>query len=316
MFSGDPNVGADSPDWTDVDTRDFWTEYQPGFRFAPSPVGSRTFFEEVTAYRDAVEPHVPGVVQFERWSGKDVLEAGCGIGTDGVRFAAAGARYTGLDFSRSALPLARRRFDFDAVPGRFATGSVTELPFAAESFDLVFSHGVIHHIPGTEVALKEFHRVLRPGGTVLVMVYHRRSFNYFVTIMGIRRVLVGLLMFPRSSAPIAKITREPEEVLRGHRQLLSTHGVRYVLDTELFLSRNTDGPANPLSKVYSRRDLEALLPSGFHDVSTEVRYLNLRTYPGGNRAARTATAARLERRLGWHLYLRATKSGQPATTRR
>lgn len=296
-----------------VEKREFWSDYQPGFRFAGSPVGTREFFDEVTAYRDAIEPHIPEVVDFERWSGASVLEAGCGIGTDGVRFAKAGADYTGFDFSPTALSLARHRFEMEGMDGRFLSGSVTQLPLRDQTFDLVFSHGVIHHVEDTEAAVREFERVLKPGGTALVMVYHRQSLNYHVSIMVLRRALIGLLLLPKGERLVARVTREPEEVIVGHKELLARHGFRYIRDRALFLNHNTDGPGNPLAKVYSRAELEELVPPGLQVVRTEVRYLNLRLYPGGSRFSASRVGRRLERRLGWHLYLEARKpSAAPA----
>lgn len=286
---------------------EFWTKYQPGFRFAAATPGSKEFFEEVTAQRYALEPHIPDVVGFEQWSGGKVLEAGCGMATDGARFAASGADYTGLDFSPTALDLGRRRFAVDGLTGRFVAGSVTRLPFADETFDLVFSHGVIHHVDDTAGAVREFRRVLKPGGTVLVMLYHRHSLNYYVTIMALRRALVGLMMLPTASKAVARITGEPEDVLTGHRELLERHGARYILDRGLFLSHNTDGPGNPLSKVYSGDEARELFAPSFPDVDVDVRYLHLRLYPGGPRLAATALGRMLERRIGWHLYVRGRR---------
>lgn len=292
-----------------VEKREFWSDYQPGFRFAGSPVGTREFFDEVTAYREQIEPHIPEVVDFGRWSGARVLEAGCGIGTDGVRFAAAGADYTGFDFSPTALALARHRFAMDGLNGRFVSGSVTQLPLRDQTFDLVFSHGVIHHVDDTEAAVRELSRVLKPGGTALIMVYHRRSLNYHVSIMVLRRALIGLLLLPKGERLVAKVTREPEDVLAGHKELLSRHGFGYIRDRALFLNHNTDGPGNPLAKVYSRAEVEDLVAPGLQVVRSDVRYLNLRLYPGGSRLAGTQLGRHLERRLGWHLYVEGRKRG-------
>lgn len=295
------------PDSKDVATNGkFWATYQPGFRFAKSPVGTKEFFDEVTAYRYSIEPHIADIVRFERWAGCSVLEAGCGIGTDGARLAEVGASYTGLDASAPALALARQRFALDGLAGEFVLGSVTTLPFADASFDLVFSHGVIHHIADTDKAVSEFHRVLKPGGRVLVMVYNRRSFNYYVTIMFLRRLLVGLLTRPWGTVAVSRVTGEPEEVVAGHKALLARYGWRYVFDRSLFLSNNTDGPGNPLSKVYSPAELRRLFSRQFR-VTTEVRYLNLRLYPGGAWLAKGRLANRLSRWIGWHLYLSGTK---------
>jgi SAM-dependent methyltransferase len=285
----------------------FWSEYQPGFRFSDAPVGSREFFSEVEAHRYSLEPHIPEIVRFERWSGADVLEAGCGIATDGARFARAGARYTGLDQSETALALADRRFRQEGLDGRFERGSVTALPFGDASYDLVYSHGVIHHLPETERAVAEFARVLRPGGTALVMLYHRDSLNYRFNIMVVRRLLAASLLIPGAVRAVAAATGEDPAVLEGHRRLLSEHGPRYLTDAQLFLSNNTDGPGNPLSKVYSRDGARRLF-SSFERVESTVRFLNLRLFPGGERLAATDLARRLERRWGWHLYVSGTKS--------
>lgn len=296
-----------------VDSEDFWSGYQPGFRFARAPVGTRMFFDEVTAQRYETEPHIPEVVQFERWPGTKVLEAGCGIGTDGAEFAAAGAHYTGLDASPTALGVARRRFELEDLDGNFVQGSVTQLPFRDASFDLVFSHGVIHHVEDTAAAVREFYRILRPGGVALVMVYHRTSFNYYVTLMGLRRALVSLLLLPGAIPAVSRATGEPQHVLFGHKRLLSQHGLRYLADRKLFLSNNTDGPGNPLSKVYTKSEFLRLVPPEAKDVRTEVRYLNLRLYPGGSRFARTRVGTRLERIAGWHLYVRFVKGSSGAS---
>jgi ubiquinone/menaquinone biosynthesis C-methylase UbiE len=289
-----------------VSRQDFWTAYQPGLRASDAPVGSPAFFAEVESRRYGLEPHIAEVVGFERWAGADVLEAGCGIATDGIRFVRANACYTGLDFSPMALSLARRRLEFEGRAARFVQGSVVHLPFADASFDLVYSNGVIHHVPETGSAISEFHRVLRPGGTAIVMVYHRRSFNFYVSIMTVRRLLASLLLVPHADRAIARLIGEAPEVLEGHRRLLQAHGPRYLTDPALFLSHNTDGPGNPLSKTYTADAIRSAF-SDFAVVDTQVRFLNLRAYPAGERLERLSWARKLGRRYGWHLWIRATK---------
>jgi SAM-dependent methyltransferase len=284
----------------------FWTEYQPGLRAAAAPVGSRAFFAEVEARRYALEPHIAELVEFGRWADRDVLEAGCGIATDGMRFIRAGARYTGIDFSPTAIALARRRLEFEGRSARLVRGSITDLPFADASFDLVYSNGVLHHLPETGRVIDELHRVLRPGGTAIVMVYHRRSFNFYVSIMTIRRALASLLLMPGAARAIAALTGEAPALLEGHRGLLRAHGLRYLTDPALFLSHNTDGPGNPLSKAYSAATMRRAF-SQFAAVDVQVRFLNLRAYPAGERLERLGIVRGLGHRYGWHLWIRATK---------
>jgi ubiquinone/menaquinone biosynthesis C-methylase UbiE len=281
---------------------DFWTGYQPGMRDTEAELGSPEFFAETERARYERESHIPGIVRFDEWAGKDVLEVGCGIGTDGIQFARAGARYTGLDRSPTALEQARRRFELEGLAAEFRPVELPKLDGADEAFDLVYSHGVIHHIEQTAEAVEEFRRVLRPGGTALVMLYHRGSLNYRLSILVVRRALAGLLLSQRAGRVVQRATGEDPAVIEGHRELLREHGIGYLTDTRLFLSNNTDGPGNPLSKVYSRREAEQLF-SRFSSVTTEIRYLNARLYPGGARL----DASALARRWGWHLYVRAVR---------
>jgi ubiquinone/menaquinone biosynthesis C-methylase UbiE len=286
---------------------DFWTEYQPGFRFSKHTPGSPEFFAEVERHRYQLESHIPEMVKFQRWAGHDVLEVGCGIATDGIQFVRRGARYTGVDASSTALELARRRFAAENLSANLQRASATELPFSDECFDLVYSHGVIHHIDATKRAVQEFHRILRPGGAALVMVYHRNSLNYYFNIMLVRRLLAMPLLVPGMPRMVSRATGEDLRIVEGHRNLLRKHGWRYLTDRDLFLSNNTDGPGNPLSKVYTRKEAAALF-ARFDRVATQVRHLNLRLLPRGDRVARSVVGQLLADRFGWHLYVTAFKA--------
>lgn len=284
----------------------FWAEYQPGFTWANEERGTPQFFAEVERIRYAIEPHIPEVVRFGDWRNRDVLEVGCGIATDGANFARAGARYTGADRSETAINLGRERFALEGLAGAFAHTAADALPFEDESFDLVFSHGVVHHIPQPAPVIAEFHRVLRPGGTALVMVYHRHSLNYYVSIMGFRRAAALTLLIPGPDAVWSSLLGESRQILAGHRDLLRKHGLRYLTDGGLFLSNNTDGPGNPYSRVYSRAELRELM-GDFAGVELAVRHLNLRLLPSGERLAHTALGTTLAKRAGWHIYARGRK---------
>lgn len=289
-----------------MEALDFWSLNQPGLELASAAPGTPEFYAEVDEKRYDREPHIHEMARFEQWAGCDVLDVGCGVATDGIRFARAGARYVGIDASTVAVELARRRLELEGLPGSIVDGSATELPFSDRAFDLIWSHGVIHHFEATATAVAEFHRVLRPGGTALVMLYHRHSFNYAVTIMGVRRLLAASLLLPGGTAAAAKMTREDRHVLEGHRELLRAHGLRYLRDRQLFLSNNTDRPGNPLSKVYSRAEATSLFGQ-FALVTTEVRHMNLRLYPGGAFVERSRLGQALGQRFGWHLYVQAQK---------
>ena len=98
----------------------------------------------------------PIAADFAGARGLKVLEIGCGLGTDGAQFAEAGADYTGVDLTEAAVELARKRFELFDLPGKFQTADAENLDFADESFDLVYSHGVLHHTPETAKAIRKF----------------------------------------------------------------------------------------------------------------------------------------------------------------
>jgi SAM-dependent methyltransferase len=282
--------------------RRFWDSEPCGSELSEADDEWR-YFEELTRRRYELESHIPEIADFDRWRGRDVLEIGPGPGTDGERFARAGARYTGVDLSPQSLRLARRRFELYGLEGELLEQDATDLPFADGSFDLVYSHGVIHHIPAIEQAVAEIHRVLRAGSTALVMVYNRSSLNYRFSIAVLRRLGALALLLPDGQELAHRLTGEPTDVLAAHRELLREHGLHYLTDLELFLNHNTDGPGNPYSRVYGRQEAAALF-ARFARVEQAVRNINMRSYP---RVAQRLVPQGFDRRLGWHRYIRAVK---------
>jgi SAM-dependent methyltransferase len=156
--------------------REFWDQSPCGAQDARSlPEGTREYFEEIERQRFLGDNFMPEVCRFHSWAGRSVLEVGCGLGTDLIQFARAGARVHGTDLTERAIRLTRTRFWLDGLRASLAVGDAQRLPFPDERFDLVYCWGVIHHTPRPDAAARELMRVCRPGGTVLAMVYHRRS---------------------------------------------------------------------------------------------------------------------------------------------
>jgi SAM-dependent methyltransferase len=138
---------------------------------SPTPEGYR----EQARRRYELEPYIEEFADFAAARGLRVLEIGVGLGADHERFAAAGAKLSGIDLSRRAVEHARRRLTLFGLDSMLLVGDAECLPFADSSFDLVYSWGVIHHSPDTAAAAAEIHRVLRPGGCAKIMIYHRWS---------------------------------------------------------------------------------------------------------------------------------------------
>jgi 2-polyprenyl-3-methyl-5-hydroxy-6-metoxy-1,4-benzoquinol methylase len=172
-----------STDKSIADVQRYWDARPCNVRHSPKPVGSKEYFDEVEARKYLVEPHIPAFAEFDRWSGKRVLEVGCGIGTDSINFARAGAKLTAVELSSESLRIAEQRADVMGVTDRvrFVQANAEELTSALddEPYDLIYSFGVIHHTPRPEQALAEMRALAAPRGTLKLMIYHRRSWKVF-----------------------------------------------------------------------------------------------------------------------------------------
>ena len=189
--------------------------------------------------------------------------------------------------------------------GEFRTADAENLDFADQSFDLVYSHGVLHHTPDTLRAIGEIHRVLRPGGRAVVMLYHRDSYNYRVNIGVLRRAGVHLLRWNAGLQLVHRLTGEPLDSLREHARQLRENGSGYLGSAE-FLNQNTDGAGNPLARVYSRREAGELFKD-FSAVELRTFFLNKRFLPLVGSLLSRSVESRLAARWGWHLWIYGKK---------
>ena len=285
--------------------RAFWQANPCGVKFADAEPGTRLFYERVEEHRYSTEWHIPEAADFQGARGKRVLEIGCGLGTDGAQFARAGALYTGVDLTEAAVELARRRFELFGLKGDFRTADAEKLDFMDASFDMVYSHGVLHHTPETGQAIREIHRVLKPGGRAVVMLYHRDSYNYRVNIQVLRRMGARLLRHEAGVKLAHTLTREPLESLREHARRLRSDAEGYLKRDE-FLNQNTDGAGNPLARVYSRREARELFRD-FAQVELRTYFLHKRWMPVVGRLLPRSVESRLASRWGWHLWIYARK---------
>jgi ubiquinone/menaquinone biosynthesis C-methylase UbiE len=281
-----------------------WWDARPcGSRVSEEEIGSMAFFEEVERHRYAQEPHIPEVADFAAWKGRAVLEIGCGLGTDLLQFARAGAHVTGVDLTPRAVELTSRRFDVYGVEGRFQVEDAEELSFLDDTFDLVYSNGVLHHTPNTQKAVDEIRRVLKPGGRVIVMLYHKHSYNYWVNICLLRRLAFALIRRGVSVQMLAALTGIHVDLLREYENI--TRG-RSEWTLQDLLNISTDGPGNPLSKVFTRGEAKQMFHR-FGSVQTKVYWLVKKNVPIFGKYIPGPLDYALGRLMGWALYVLATK---------
>jgi len=264
--------------------RDYWDARPCNIRHSRAVPGSREYFDEVESRKYKVEPHIPGFADFERWRGCQVLEIGCGMGTDTINFARCGALVTAVDLSGKSLELARRRAEvfqlLDRV--RFFRADTERLGdfLPSGSYDLVYSFGVIHHTPHPGRALDAMRTFVKPGGTLKLMVYHKWSW----------KVLWMLIVY-------------------GHG--------RFWRLPRLIAEHSEAQTGCPVTHAYSRREARRLVEEhGFEVTDLRVEhifpyriedYLEYRYREVWYFRWLPTTAFRWwERRLGWHLCVTAT----------
>ena len=159
--------------------RDYWNSRPCNIRHSPRKIGSKEYFDEVEERKYLVEPHIPGFANFPKWKGKKVLEIGCGIGTDTINFARAGAQVTAIEYSEESLKIAKQRAKVFNLPIKFylANAETLSKTIPVERYDLVYSFGVIHHTPYPEKVISEIKKYMDKNSVFKIMVYNRNSYK-------------------------------------------------------------------------------------------------------------------------------------------
>jgi SAM-dependent methyltransferase len=155
--------------------RRYWNERIHDLEIARHPIGTKEFFEELAAYRYEKLDYLPRVIDFSAYRGKRLLEVGCGVGLDLIRFARHGAIVTGIDLAQVSIGLAKKNFAFHYVTGDLRVMNGEHLEFDDHSFDVAYAHGVLQYTGDIQRMIQEIKRVLKPGGQAILMVYNRYS---------------------------------------------------------------------------------------------------------------------------------------------
>jgi SAM-dependent methyltransferase len=252
------------------DVRSFWERHPVAAQSIPALPGTPEYFQGFDRLREAMEPQgrARRVYGFEAHAGLTVLDVGAGNGFVMSRYARAGARAFGVELTARGVELCRRRFEVEKVRAFVSQADAESLPFADGSFDAVTSMGVLHHVPHPERAIEEIRRVLKPGGRLTLMLYHRNSAMY------------------RLRFPLLRL-------LQGKSLAEQVNEV--------------DGAGNPKGLVFSAREARKFVRR-FSDIETFVSLLEpWMVAPGFSRVAKEAWLKPLASRLGWFLYVKARR---------
>jgi SAM-dependent methyltransferase len=187
--------------------RAYWDAQSCGEVYA-GDTAEDTALATAAAARYALEPYIRGFAAFPSGAGRDVLEIGVGMGADHAEWAKSRPRsLTGIDLTPRAIGYARRYLAAQGLASRLEPADAEALPFPDASFDIVYSWGVLHHSPDTARAVREVHRVLRPGGVAKVMIYHSRSLTGYM--LWLRYALLAGKPFTRLAEIYARHLESP-----------------------------------------------------------------------------------------------------------
>jgi SAM-dependent methyltransferase len=165
------------------DVKKFWNDRPCNIRHSSKEVGTKEYFDEVSKKKFFVEPHILDFTEFSKWKNKKVLEVGCGLATAGVNFSIEGANYTGVELSEESLSLAIKRFEVLGQKGTFYSGNAEQLSsfVPVETYDLIYSFGVIHHSPHPEKIIAEMKKYMNENSVLKIMLYAKDSWkNYMI----------------------------------------------------------------------------------------------------------------------------------------
>lgn len=168
---------------TITEVKKFWNDRPCNVRHSSKEVGTKEYFIEVERKKFKVEPHILNFTEFPKWKDKKVLEIGCGLGTVGINFAFSGADYNGVELSDESLELAKKRFEVFGQRGKFYSGNAEELSsfVPVETYDLIYSFGVIHHSPYPKKIISEIRKYMNENSVLKIMLYAKDSWkNYMI----------------------------------------------------------------------------------------------------------------------------------------
>jgi len=283
--------------------RAYWDNHPCDSELSDRDRLSREYFLEIECQRYELQPHILDALAKIDWNGKRVLEIGAGVGTDARNIIGKGGLYTGINVDRGSTEATARALRVFSLPGIAVQRDATSLDFPDSTFDVVYSFGVLHHIPDAAKAVAEIHRVLKPGGELLVMLYNRASINYVVEIMFLRKLGARILSVPGAIA-LLQWFGFPRQKLERHKELRRRQ--RRLTDEE-WLSRNTNGPDNPYARVYAAQEAAELFKA-FRIENNEAYFIDHRHWGALGRLVPGNVRRALGRRWGWHRIVYAKKA--------
>lgn len=254
--------------YSNDDSRDYWARQVP-MVFQDEQLA----YEKKRRFRYGLQDYMLEFYAFEKLRGKRVLELGSGSGIDSCEMIRGGAEVVSLDFSPLACKTTKALLEEAKLSGNVVMADARHLPLRGEQFDVIYSFGVIHHIPDVRKVLSELSRCLSRGGTFIGMVYNRDSLLYAYSLLYLHGIKEGLLSKGLTEQEVASRFSERKE-------------------------------GNPYTKCYTKLELEDLLHEFFQSADIRVFY-NVVDMLQKRKVKFQLEDSNTD--LGWHLVFKATK---------
>ena len=161
--------------------KEYWNNQPCNINHSSFPLNTKEYFDEVEKKKYFVEPHIINFANFNNWKDKEVLELGCGIGTDSINFVRAGAKLTIVELSEVSLNICKKRFEIYGLNATFICGNIETIDtiIKDKKFDLIYSFGVIHHTIEPKNVINGIFNLLKKDGEFRFMVYSKISYKLF-----------------------------------------------------------------------------------------------------------------------------------------
>ncbi len=269
------------------DVKEFWDAHPCG----EESVGGinedyEEFFNRYDAFRYKQHRHLLKCLDAIDFRDKQVLDVGLGLGADSEQIIRRSAVWNGVDLTPASVERVGKRLSLRNLPyKRLEVGSVCNLPFDNDYFDIVYAHGSLMCVPEIEKAQAEIWRVLKHGGQLIAMLYAKSSLNYWGSIFLLRRVALFLIY-------LAGV--EPKGIAGQHVKNARKMGLIRYLHMKNFIHYNTDGPLNPYIRVHTIKDVRREFPD-FRIVKNYKRFMWAPPLP--------VSWMPFEKFMGWHLWV-------------
>ena len=239
---------------------------------------SKDYFDEVERTRYIIQKWQPAEFETFDIKDKEVLEIGFGMGTDHLSMARRGGIMHGIDITEGNKTITEKRFAIYGYNTKLTVGDAEALPYSDNTFDFVYSFGVLHHTPDTQKAIDEVYRVLKPGGKCYIAVYNKNSLFFWWSVFIVD--FICRLKFLKMS-----------------------------LQQRLSLIEYPNTNKDMVIRLYTKKDFVRLF-SHFKNINTSINHLTKDCISGGKLLSEHFINRFIEKhatRIGWYVIVRAEK---------